>query len=65
MTVSKLASKRIPVTKEVWEEMSRLREPGQTYNSLLEDMIDKIKKQRLAKDMKRIEAEGKFVKLDF
>ena len=42
-----------------------MREPGQTYNSLLEDMIDKIKKQRLAKDMKRIEAEGKFVKLDF
>jgi hypothetical protein len=65
MTVSKIASKRIPVTTEVWEEMSRLREPGQTYNSLLEDMIDKIKKQRLAKDMKRIEAEGKFVKLDF
>jgi len=61
MTVSKIASKRIPVTPEVWEEMSRLREPGQTYSSLLEEMIDQSKKQRLVDDIRRIRERGDFV----
>lgn len=64
MTVSKLASKRIPVTEEVWEEMSRLREPGQTYSSLLEEMIEETKMRRLADDLKRIETGGRFVPFD-
>jgi uncharacterized ferredoxin-like protein len=64
MTVSKGAWKRIPVTEETWQEMSRLREPGQTYDILIRAMVEREKKQRLAADMKRIEEEGDFVPFD-
>ena len=64
MTVNNIASKRIPVTPQVWEEMSRLREPGQTYSSLLEEMIDQRKKQRLVEDIRRIRERGDFIDLE-
>ncbi|MDD1665429.1 MAG: hypothetical protein LUQ32_08720 [Methanomicrobiales archaeon] len=44
--------------------MSRLREPGQTYDLLIRSMVEREKKQRLAADMKRIEEEGDFVPFD-
>ena len=58
-----LATKRIPVTEAVWNELSDLKVAGQTYSQLLEEMIEDRKKARLFKDMERIEAEGEFVEL--
>ncbi len=58
-----LATKRIPVSPAVWGELSSLKKAGETYDTLLADMIDREKKQRLVNDLKRIEARGKFVEM--
>jgi hypothetical protein len=55
------ATSRIPVSRAVWAELSSLRKPGQTYDNLLEEMIEREKKHRLFEDMDRIEKRGKFV----
>jgi predicted CopG family antitoxin len=58
-----LATKRIPVTEAVWNELSDLKAAGQTYSQLLEEMVEDRKKARLFRDMERIEAESEFVEL--
>jgi hypothetical protein len=55
------ATSRIPVSINVWANLSSLRKPGETYNDLLEEMIEREKKRRLFEDMDRIEKRGKFV----
>jgi predicted CopG family antitoxin len=61
--MAEIADKRIPVTKEVWEELSDLKRPGETFSQLLEAMIEHEKKLRLFMDMEKIEREGKFVEM--
>ena len=46
-TMSK-ASKRIPVTKERWEELNDLKGAGQTYDDLLKDLIQERNRSQLA-----------------
>ena len=55
------ATSRIPVSKVVWGELAELKKPGETYDHLLEEMIEREKKNRLFEDMDRIEKRGKFV----
>ena len=57
------ATKRIPVSPEILEELSRLKEPEQTFGERIEVMIEKEKKLRLLKDMKRIEETAEFVEI--
>lgn len=59
------ATKRIPVSEGVWEEISNLKRPGQTFDDLLSHMVELEKKRRFIEDMDRIEAEGDFVELNF
>ncbi len=54
------ATSRIPVSRAVWGELSGLRKPGETYDHLLEEMVEREKKRRLFEDMDRIEKSGKF-----
>jgi predicted CopG family antitoxin len=49
------ATKRIPISPEILGELSRLKEPGQTFDDLIVKMIEREKKLRLLKDMKRME----------
>jgi predicted CopG family antitoxin len=58
-----VATNKIPVSQEIWEELSSLREPGQTFDELIEKMIEREKKLRLLKDMKRIEETAEFVEI--
>ncbi|RMF89240.1 MAG: hypothetical protein D6733_06705 [Methanobacteriota archaeon] len=58
------ASKRIPVTKVVWEELGRLKRAGQTYDELLMEMIEEHKKGLLFREMRAIEERGDFVELE-
>ena len=58
------AVKRIPVSEEIWREISQLKEPGQTFDELLAIMVEREKKCRLLEDMKRIEEEDEFVDLE-
>jgi len=58
------ATKRVPVSEEVWSDLSTLKGPGQTYDDLLARMIEQEKKRRFIEDMDRIEEDGDFVELD-
>jgi len=55
------ATSRIPVSKVVWGELAGLKKPGETYDHLLGEMIEREKKNRLFEDMDRIEKRGRFV----
>ena len=46
------ANKRIPVTDEIWKTLSSLKRPGQTYDSLLAEMIEDRKRRRLEEDVR-------------
>jgi hypothetical protein len=61
MTARIPATCRILVSKATWAELSILKESGETYDHLLENMLEKEKKRRLFEDMDRIEKSGKFV----
>lgn len=59
--MSDTAIKRIPVTEKTWQEISELKQPGQTFDDLLSLMADREKMHRLANDLKRIEEDEDFV----
>jgi predicted CopG family antitoxin len=61
--MAEVADKRIPVTSKVWEDLSDLKRPGETFAQLLEEMIEHEKKLRLFLDLEKIETEGTFVEL--
>jgi hypothetical protein len=46
------AVKRIPVSETVWKKLGEMKGAGQTYDDLLEDMIERVKKARLEEDVK-------------
>lgn len=56
-------TKRIPVTEQVWKDLSEMRTAGQTYNELLTDMIELKKKRRLLNDIQHSLEEDDFVSL--
>ena len=61
-----VAKKRIPISPEIWEELSGLKEVGQTFGELIREMIESEKKARLARlltDMKKIEETAEFVEI--
>ncbi|MGB2727017.1 MAG: hypothetical protein WBD09_00870 [Halobacteriota archaeon] len=39
-----VATKRIPVSAGIWEELSGFKEPGQTFGELIEKLIEREKK---------------------
>ncbi len=57
------AKKEIPVTDRVWQKLSQLKKADQTYDELLEEMIEEHKKARLFEEMHGIEERGDFVEL--
>ncbi len=57
------ATRQIPVSEGIWEDISDLKRPGQTFDDLLAHMVEQEKKRRFIEDMDRIEAEGDFVDL--
>ena len=57
------AKKEIPVTDRVWQKLSQLKRVDQTYDELLEEMIEEHKKARLFEEMHSIEERGDFVEL--
>jgi predicted CopG family antitoxin len=48
--------KRISVSETVWKMLGEMKEAGQTYDDLLEDMIERVKKAHLEEDVKAWES---------
>jgi predicted CopG family antitoxin len=55
------AIKRIPVSEPIWKELSEMRKAGQTYDELLAELVDRVKKARLADDIRCLEEESEYV----
>lgn len=54
------ADKRIPVTQERWEELHGLKGPGQTFDELLEELIEEHNRGQLlerAREVREADAE--------
>ncbi|MGM0381542.1 MAG: hypothetical protein ACQEP7_06105 [bacterium] len=49
-----VVDKRIPVSKERWEKLGKMKKAGQTYDDLLEELIQKAKKVELAEQMDEV-----------
>lgn len=48
------ADKRIPVTEERWKELHDLKQPGQTYDELLEELIQEHERRQLAERAREV-----------
>lgn len=59
------ATKRIPVSEETWKELGKEKEPGQTWDELLEEIRVQAKKNQLSRKAKKArEGELETVSLD-
>nr|WP_320161475.1 hypothetical protein [uncultured Methanoregula sp.] len=43
--------RRLPVSINVWQELKAMKGAGQTYDNLLEDMIERVRKIQLEEDL--------------
>ena len=50
------ANKRIPLTEERWRELNELKEAGQTYDELLEELIQQRNRRELADRVREVRA---------
>lgn len=48
------ATKRIPVTEDRWRELSDMKSAGETYDELLEKLIQEHRRQELADRASRV-----------
>jgi predicted CopG family antitoxin len=48
--------KRIPVSEPIWKKLGEMKGAGQTYDDLLENLIERSKKAQLEEDVKRWES---------
>ncbi len=49
------AEKRIPVSEEMWKQLGGMKEAGQTYEDLLQEMVQEYNRKKLAEKMSRVE----------
>jgi predicted CopG family antitoxin len=59
-----LAYKRIPVTEQIWKDLSKMKEPGESYTHLLEKMIALKQESDFRLHLEMIEKTGRFVSLE-
>ena len=48
------ANKRIPVTEQRWKELNQMKEAGQTYDDLLEELLRNERRRQLAEKARTI-----------
>lgn len=53
------ADKRIPVTEETRKELHNLKEPGQTYDELLQKLAQQHRRQELEDRFQELEEEDR------
>jgi hypothetical protein len=63
MPADECATKRIPVCPSTWETIHQLRRPGQTFDDVIRELVDRAAEQRLVEETGRIVKRGRFVPL--
>lgn len=58
------ADKRIPVTEDRWRDLHDLKQPGQTFDELLAELVRERKERELAKMLREKREDGEFVEVD-
>jgi len=59
-----LATKRIPVSPATWSALHDERQAGESYDIMLQRLMDEAGRYRLIRDTDQIEASGDFIPLD-
>ncbi len=58
------ATKRIPVTSETLQKIKMLGHKGQTYDDLLNEMVEAYRKEKFLKMLEERKKSGEFVEFD-
>lgn len=58
------ANKRIPVTEDRWNELNEIKEAGQTYDELIEELLEVHREQRLAEMVRNRRDDDAFTEVD-
>jgi len=58
------STKRIPVTSETLQKIKMLGHKGQTYDELLNEMMEAYKKEKFLKMLEERKSEGEFLDFD-
>lgn len=53
-------TKRIPVATKTWVNLSRLKEPGETFDALLNRLMENEAGVRLSQELQNLKIEGNF-----
>lgn len=61
--MTEVATKRIPVTEEIWKSLAELKKHGQTYDQLLAEMIALKQERDFLAHIEELEKHGEFVSL--
>jgi len=64
VTVKSKLTKRLPVREETWATLSRLKNPGETFDELLTKMADLEAGRRLACELQAIRDRGEYEDLE-
>jgi predicted CopG family antitoxin len=64
VTAKSMLTKRIPVREETWATLSRLKEPGETFDELLTKIVDLEAGRRLACELQAIRERGDYEDLE-
>jgi hypothetical protein len=64
VTAKSQLTKRIPVREETWATLSRLKNPGETFDELLTKMADLEAGRRLADELQAIREKGEYEDLE-
>jgi|LGVF01.1.fsa_nt_gb hypothetical protein len=48
-------TKRIPVSKHIWEQIGEIKQAGETYDSLLKKMLLAYNRMKLMRKMEEVE----------
>ena len=63
--MAQMMTKRIPVSVEMWKQLGKLKEAGQTYDDLLEDLLHAYNRRDLARFAKSAKSgTGKWTSLE-
>lgn len=56
--------KRIPVSEKRWKELGEMKDAGQTYDDLLQELIQDHKEKQLAQMVREKRENGTFVEIE-